>query len=65
MFLFIFDFFSIIERKNPIGLVEAFTRAFRPNEGPMLVLKTINGDERLNDLEKPAGTRSATVATFA
>ena len=51
-FLFMFDFFSIIERKNPIGLVEAFTRAFQPHEGPILVLKTINGHRRLNDLEK-------------
>ena len=52
VFLFMFDFFSIIERKNPIGLIEAFTRAFQPHEGPILVLKTINGHRRLNDLEK-------------
>ena len=52
MFLFIFDFFSIVERKNPLGLIRAFARAFRPGEGPVLVIKTINGDARLNDLEK-------------
>ena len=52
MFLYVFDFFSILERKNPIGLISAFQRAFRPNEGPVLVLKTINGDSRLNDLER-------------
>lgn len=52
LFLFIFDFFSIIERKNPLGLITAFTRAFTPDEGPMLVLKTINGHKRLNDLEQ-------------
>jgi SAM-dependent methyltransferase len=52
MFLFIFDFFSILERKNPIGLVRAFERAFRPREGPILVIKTINGHLRLNDFEK-------------
>ena len=28
VFLFVFDFFSTLERKNPLGLVEAFTRAF-------------------------------------
>jgi glycosyltransferase involved in cell wall biosynthesis/2-polyprenyl-3-methyl-5-hydroxy-6-metoxy-1,4-benzoquinol methylase len=52
IFLYVFDFFSILERKNPIGLISAFQRAFRPNEGPVLVLKTINGDNRLNDLER-------------
>ena len=43
VFLFCFDFLSVVERKNPIGLVEAFCRAFRPGEGPTLVLKSING----------------------
>ncbi len=43
VFLFMFDFLSHIDRKNPIGLVEAFCRAFRPGEGPTLVLKSING----------------------
>ncbi len=52
MFLYMFDFFSVFERKNPLGLIDAFERAFRPNEGPILVLKTINGTSRLNDLER-------------
>lgn len=43
VFLFMFDFLSNTHRKNPIGLVEAFCRAFRPAEGPTLVLKSING----------------------
>ena len=30
LFLFLFDFNSVLERKNPLGLVEAFTRAFAP-----------------------------------
>ncbi len=42
VFLFAFDFFSTLERKNPLGLVEAFKRAFQPGEGPTLLLKTIN-----------------------
>ena len=46
VFLFAFDFFSTLERKNPLGLVEAFTRAFAPGEGPVLVLKTINARHR-------------------
>ena len=52
MFLFVFDFFSVLERKNPIGLIKAFERAFRVGEGPILVIKTINGDSKLNHLEK-------------
>ena len=46
MFLFTFDFMSVMKRKNPLGLIEAFKRAFSPNEGPMLVLKSINGETR-------------------
>ena len=34
VFLFVFDFFSTLERKNPLGLVEAFTRAFPEPGGP-------------------------------
>lgn len=39
-----FDYFSVRERKNPLGAVEAFCRAFRPDEGPVLVVKTLHGD---------------------
>ena len=42
-FLFMFDFFSTLRRKNAAGLIEAFERAFAPGEGPRLLLKTING----------------------
>ena len=52
VFLFTFDFLSVFERKNPMALVEAFSRAFRDGEGPLLVLKTINGDRRRVDLER-------------
>jgi glycosyltransferase involved in cell wall biosynthesis len=51
-FLFTFDMFSVLKRKNPIGLIEAFARAFSPGEGPMLVIKTINGSQRLEELER-------------
>ena len=51
-FLFSFDFFSVLERKNPMGVIEAFLRAFRPGTGPALVIKTINGDKRILELEK-------------
>lgn len=59
-FLFLFDFFSTLQRKNPLGLVEAFTRAFVPGEGPHLILKSHNGDfkpERLARLREAAGDR--------
>lgn len=59
-FLFLFDFFSTLQRKNPLGLVEAFTRAFAPGEGPQLVLKSHNGDfkpERLAALQEAAAAR--------
>ena len=46
VFLFAFDFFSTLERKNPLGLIEAFKRAFEPGEGPTLLLKTINAQYR-------------------
>ena len=52
VFLFAFDFFSTLERKNPFGVIEAFTRAFAPDEGPLLVLKTINGDKQPADLRR-------------
>lgn len=45
-FLFMLDFFSTTRRKNAAGLVEAFKRAFRPGEGPRLLIKTINAEFR-------------------
>jgi len=51
-FLFSFDFFSVLERKNPLGLIRAFTEAFPEGSGPALVIKTINGDKRLLEMEK-------------
>lgn len=44
LFYFNFDFMSVFERKNPLGLLEAFTRAFGPDEGPFLLIKSVNGD---------------------
>lgn len=45
-FLFVFDFLSTPARKNPGGLIRAFTRAFAPGEGAQLVIKTLHGDLR-------------------
>jgi len=44
-FLYMFDYNSTAARKNPVGHVEAFKRAFPPGSGPKLVLKCINGDK--------------------
>jgi len=66
VFLFVFDFFSTIERKNPLGLIEAFKRAFpEPGRG-LLYLKSINGDRVPADLrlvqEATAGRRDIVVS---
>jgi glycosyltransferase involved in cell wall biosynthesis/SAM-dependent methyltransferase len=42
LFLFAFDYNSVFKRKNPLDLVEAFTRAFEPGDGVRLVVKSIN-----------------------
>lgn len=44
LFLFLFDFFSVFQRKNPLAVVEAFKRAFGPDEPVTLVIKSMNGD---------------------
>jgi glycosyltransferase involved in cell wall biosynthesis len=50
LFFFAFDFLSFVERKNPLGAIAAFRRAFprtscgnRDTHSPALVIKTING----------------------
>lgn len=45
-FLFVFDYNSVLERKNPLGLVRAFTRAFPAGSGASLLLKAINADQQ-------------------
>jgi glycosyltransferase involved in cell wall biosynthesis len=52
LFLFSFDFFSVLERKNPLGVIDAFKRAFPYPEGPTLVIKSINGDKNVTELER-------------
>jgi glycosyltransferase involved in cell wall biosynthesis len=46
LFLFVFDYLSTVQRKNPVGLIEAFKSAFAPGEGPQLLIKTINAPLR-------------------
>ena len=51
-FLTLFDFYSTLQRKNPEGLIAAFGRAFRPGEGPQLLVKSFNGDYKPEQLER-------------
>jgi glycosyltransferase involved in cell wall biosynthesis len=46
IFLMVFDHLSVTERKNPAGVIDAFRAAFKPDEGPMLIIKTMNGHQR-------------------
>ena len=52
VFLCTLDLFSVIERKNPLGTIDAFRAAFEPDEGPLLIVKTLNGDRRGDCLER-------------
>lgn len=51
-FLYVFDIFSSVERKNPLGAIEAFRTAFEAGEDVRLVLKTSNGDNAPEELER-------------
>lgn len=60
MFLTNFDYFSAHRRKNPIGAIEAYRAAFGPDDGAVLVVKSINGSQRIHDAERvrdAAGSR--------
>jgi len=39
-----FDYGSVAARKNPLGAIEAFTRAFGPGDGAALVVKTLRSE---------------------
>ncbi|HWW59838.1 MAG TPA: glycosyltransferase [Thermoanaerobaculia bacterium] len=52
LFLFCFDFESVFERKNPLGVIAAFRRAFpRPGDA-RLCIKSVNGKLHLAELER-------------
>jgi len=50
IFLFIFDFSSLIERKNPLAAIQAFKQAFGEDERVLLILKSSNSAKNLQDL---------------
>ena len=43
-FLFVFDYRSVFRRKNPLGVVEAFRKAFPPGSGASLAIKTVGAE---------------------
>jgi glycosyltransferase involved in cell wall biosynthesis len=49
LFLFSFDHHSVFERKNPLAVIEAYTRAFQPDDGAALVVKSINAASAPDD----------------
>jgi 2-polyprenyl-3-methyl-5-hydroxy-6-metoxy-1,4-benzoquinol methylase/glycosyltransferase involved in cell wall biosynthesis len=51
VFLFVFDYHSVFERKNPLALVEAFKQAFPEGSGASLVLKSINSEHHAEEHE--------------
>lgn len=60
LFGFLFDYGSVVERKNPLGAIDAFRRAFPPEERDVaLVLKTLGGERHAEEharvLEAAAG----------
>ena len=42
LFMFLFDYHSVFERKNPLAAIEAFKRAFPAGSGAKLAIKSIN-----------------------
>ncbi|QGJ71955.1 Glycosyltransferase involved in cell wall bisynthesis [Planctomycetales bacterium 10988] len=62
-FLFMFDMKSVMERKNPLGLIEAYRKAFAPDDRVTLLIKVSSGDfnppelARLKQAAKEAGVR--------
>jgi len=52
VFLFTFDMFSTTGRKNPYGLIDAFRKAFAPDEPVDLVIKVSRGEKLPEEFEK-------------
>jgi glycosyltransferase involved in cell wall biosynthesis len=44
VYLFVFDFHSHLERKNPLALIDAFKLASAPSDPVRLVIKCVNAD---------------------
>jgi glycosyltransferase involved in cell wall biosynthesis len=51
-FLFMYDMFSETDRKNPLGLIQAFREAFRRDDKVQLAIKLSNSNHRREDLAR-------------
>ena len=52
LFLFAFDMCSVMERKNPLGLIRAYRQAFRADDRAQLVIKVSRGNYQPDDLQR-------------
>jgi glycosyltransferase involved in cell wall biosynthesis len=50
LFLFIFDFHSFLERKNPLGLIHAYKNAFADRKDVQLLIKSSHSAQHQDDL---------------
>ncbi len=51
LFLFIFDFHSFLERKNPLGLIRAYRNAFGSRQDVQLLIKSSHSAEHKDELD--------------
>lgn len=59
--LAMFDYLSTLERKNPLGAIAAYRKAFGPRDGATLIVKSVNGQhrpERREEITEAARGRS-------
>ena len=52
LYLFCFDFESVFDRKNPLGVIEAYRRAFPERGETRLCIKSVNGQRHVAELER-------------
>jgi glycosyltransferase involved in cell wall biosynthesis/2-polyprenyl-3-methyl-5-hydroxy-6-metoxy-1,4-benzoquinol methylase len=52
LFLQRVDLASDLARTNPLGAIEAFSAAFLPDQGPLLVIEILNGERHVPALEQ-------------
>lgn len=64
LFLFAFDMASGMERKNPLGLIRAFRKAFSPSESVHLALKVSRGHDHPADFARLCREAEAAGATI-
>jgi glycosyltransferase involved in cell wall biosynthesis len=57
--LFMFDYFSVFKRKNPLDLIAAHIMAFPEESGPRLVIKTVNGHRHMSQQDQLISAASA------